>query len=188
MRANLTVKEKVAKSSEAFRRYVLPVLFSPEDRIRFEPVEGATGRVSELLDYAGIDWLWRGPNDELTAVSQRTQVVRRNQRPFNTFTVRVSRLSGSDTEWQKTLKALNSGGRLLVSFVTMQSYLSEDYQLLSSGRMKTRDLMESLVSAPPLRRVINTEDGTQFVAPKWEWLQSIGRPVRVWSSQISLAA
>lgn len=188
MRANLTVKEKVAKSSGAFSRYVLPVLFSPQDRSKFEPVEGTTGRVSELLDYAGIDWLWRGPNNELTAVSQRTQILQRGQRPFNTFSVRVSRLSGCDTEWQKTLKALDSKGRLLVSFVTMQSYLSEDCQLLSSGRMKTRDLMESLVAAPPLRRIINTEDGTQFVAPKWDWLQSIGRPVRVWSSQLSLAA
>ena len=185
MRANLTVKEKVAKSSEAFSRYVLPVLFSPEDRLKFEPVEGATGRVSELLDYAGIDWLWRGSNGELTAVSQRTQVVRH---PFNTFSVRVSRLSGSDTEMQKTLKALNSKGRLLVSFVTMQSYLSEDNQLLSSGRMKTRDLMEALVSVPPLRRIINSEDGTQFVAPKWSWLQSLERPVKVWTPPSALAA
>lgn len=185
MRANLTVKEKVAKSSDGFWRYVLPVLFSPEDRLKFEPVEGVTGRVSELLDYAGIDWLWRGPNNELTAVSQRTQVVRR---PFNTFSVRVSLLSGNDTEMQKTLKALNSKGRLLVSFVTMQSYLSEDNQLLSSGRMKTRDLMEALVSAPPLPRIINSEDGTQFVAPKWNWLQSLGRPVKVWTPPFALAA
>ena len=89
---------------------------------------------------------------------------------------------------QKTLKALNSKGRLLVSFVTMQSYLSEDNQLLSSGRMKTRDLMEALVSAPPLRRIINSEDGTQFVAPKWNWLQSLERPVKVWTPPSALAA
>ena len=188
MHPNLIVRQRVIKSSEAFSRYVLPVLFSPQDRSRFVSVEGGTDSVSKLLDYAGIDWFWRGPKG-LTAVSQRTQTIRRGQRPFDTFTVRVSLLNGCDTELQKLTNAVNSKGEILTSYVTIQSYLSEDNQLLSSGRMRTLDLAKALISAP--RRwphLTNYEDGTKFVGPTWAWLQSERRPVKIWTPPLALAA
>jgi len=188
MRAIVDKKASIAASSNAFDLYVRPVLFPPEVASKFERVESTSGRVSDLLDFAGIDWFWHGPNG-LTAVSQRTQRLRPGQTPWGTFTVRVRLLSGRDTELQKLTKAVRSKGQVLMSFVTIHSYLSSDNQLVSSGRVKTLDLAEALILEP--RRwphITNWEDGTKFVGPTWAWLQSKGRPVRVWSSQLSLAA
>lgn len=185
MRTNLRFEESMAKTSGAFWRVVNTVY--PDKAHRFEPVEGTDGKTYKALDAAGIDWLYHSP-DGLIGISQRTQTIRRGLQPYNTFTVRVSRVSGYDTEWQKLVKAVSSNTPVLMSYVTIQSFFSEDESLLSSGVIKTRDLITSLLAGPPMRYYTNPQDGTKFVAPSWESLQSNGCPVKIWTPPLALAA
>jgi hypothetical protein len=75
-----------------------------------------------------------------------------------------------------------------MSYVTIHSYFSEDESLLSSGTIKTRDLITSVIAGPPMRYHTNPQDGTKFIAPDWRKLKSDGYPVKVWTPPLALAA
>jgi hypothetical protein len=186
MRTNLKVEKEIVKTRDACAR-VWPII-CPDKADRFYPIEGTDDKASKAFDTAGIDWVYDGP-EGLIGISQRTQYMPRGIPPYNTFSVRISRVSGCNTEWQKRVSALVSDADLLTPSVTIQNYFSEDgSRLLSSGRILTCDLIASLLAGPPMRYHTNPQDGTKFVTPSWESLQSNRCPVKVWTPPLALAA
>jgi len=186
MHSNLRVEKEIVKTRDACGR--VWSIVCPDKANKFYPIEGKDDKASKAFDAAGIDWVYDGP-DGLIGISQRTQYMPRGIPPYNTFSVRFSRVSGYDTEWQKRVYALVSDAELLKPSVTVQSFFSEDgSRLLSMGRIMTRDLIASLMAGPPMRYYTNPQDGTKFVAPSWRSLQSMGYPVKVWTPPLALAA
>jgi hypothetical protein len=151
------VARDLAKSSDAFGHLVCGG--------EYVPVESVEGRDLDAL--AGIDgWQVRRDLGRMRGLACRVQWT---ERPFDTFTIRLARSSGAETEYAKRLDAIQSPDGWLYPALTVQAYVSPSQRmLLSAAAVPTRDLYE--VSGPRLIRR-NGTDGNAFVVVPWTELK-----------------
>jgi len=98
------------------------------------------------------------------------------------FSIRTKLPSGSETEFQKRLRAIqNIDDGHLYPHLTIQSYLNRrEGQLLAAAAVKTKDLIENakilvenrdrLSYRPDFYGFITNGDGTEFLYMKWSYL------------------
>jgi len=147
------------------------------------PVEATTYKewAKKLDVLAGIDaWLVKEKMG-LVGIASRVQWnPKRNNRdyPYNTFNIRYSRISGANTEYQKRLAAITSGGELLYPFWMCHAYLENKKigPLLSLGLVKTTDAIEAIALGLGYNQR-NPNDGTIFKCIPWQSLVSRGYKV-----------
>lgn len=171
----------LSMSSRDFARVVWPVVRPWCRGGRLEVVEDSTaeGLTRSFDVLAGID-AWH-LNDELgfmRGVASRVQWGS----AWNTFTIRMSRDSGTKTEFEKRLDAIEQHDIRgdLYPVLTVQAYLDrQGGSLLSVGMVRTRDLFVYAFSAnPPRRRTGNAE----FAYIHWSALKDAGVRVRTWEA------
>ena len=196
------------KSAEDFMTLVLPHIRPLLGEIEVIPIEGAifNGTPDAFDTLAGVD-LWAIDQHGIFGLASRVQPC---NKPFDTFTVRRSRTSGTATEYGKRLKAIESG--YVYPEWTIQAYVSQDRkQLYSMAAVKTKDLilyiMESLesmkqkhqelidvsghelpfsnVKSNKMAILYNNADGASFFAVGWDRLTSHGVDLYVRQNEIA---
>lgn len=129
------------KSAERFKRLIKDDLLG-HFKSEYVAVEEYPDReLNRVIDmYGGIDLILKSKTG-LRGVASRIQPSNPNypNKNWRTFTVRYSRESGVDTEYQKRSDAIKNG--CLYPCYTLQAYLDENENLLGYALCKTRDLL-----------------------------------------------
>lgn len=185
----LDVNRDLSRSSRVFVEIVWPAIapILGEDS-RYVPVEGAMNRdiVRDLDTHAGIDGFQVGDSlGVMRGVATRVQWIRPGMTPYNTFTVRVKRPSGSMTEKDKRIRAiLNDGYGILYPNLTIQAYLRDQSDdLLSVGVVLTKDLFTCVQKHPSGQFKYAGNGGEKFEIYPFNYLQKHGYRVQVWEKQ-----
>lgn len=148
-------------------------------------VEGADDAVCRMLDmtcgtdyfqvYDGLGLVW--------GIASRMQVIdtTRYSRPFDTFTVRKARDSGTKTEYEKRRDAIRHGG--VYPYLTMQGYVDgQTDELMSLGIARTTDIMDYVDRG--FARVKHTgpeqRGQAEFYIVDWEHFESAGYDIRMY--------
>ena len=121
---------------EKIKLTVLPTLISGE----IISIEESNNNVLLLFDrYSGIDYL-RKNNVGLQGIASRVQFGKN----WDTFTVRVKRITGAKTEYEKRKEQINKG--YIYPYYTLQAYFDnrKDLNLLSICIIKTIDLYNEI--------------------------------------------
>lgn len=154
-------------------------------------VEGSPIATHLALDMlAGIDGYQRHTDRGLRGVASRVQPIWRWVRPWDTFTIRLSRISGAETEYVKRLFAIeNPCGGWMYAHLTIQAYVCrETGALLSAAVVRTKDLF---LHAKECREAhgwngksagacyTNSTNNARFVVVPWEHLQASGVAVKM---------
>lgn len=183
MRAD--VHRDMSNSTRAFIEVVWPAL-APVlgGDSEYLPIEGSAGQeLAEHLDMiAGIDGFQiRSDRLFMRGIATRVQWIRQGYKPYDTFSVRVSRPSGGTTERDKRLIAVQFRGHgPLFPDLTIQAYLREKTnELLSVGVVKTVDLFRCVQKHPSGIRRAAGNGGEQFEAYPFEYLRERGYQVKV---------
>ena len=133
------VRQDMINSSSAFEKLIWPIILpwiGGGDLLRMENIKDSN--FARLLDMkAGIDgWQIRG--DGMTGIASRIQ---QGWKAWDTFTIRMSRTSGAITEYEKRLKAIETG-EYIYPYLTIQAYIKTwSGPVLSVGMAKTSDII-----------------------------------------------
>ena len=150
----------LSDSIEAFNKIkdtVLPQLISG----RIYSIESTDNELLILFDqYSGIDWI-RQDDTGLQGVATRCQFGH----PFNTFTIRKQRSTGTLTEYEKRKQQISKG--YIYPYFTLQAYFDnrKEKNLLSIAIMKTIDLYGEL-EINPHAKMRNSDN--EFIYLPWE--------------------
>lgn len=124
---------------------------------------------SRLDNVCGVDGLVIDPRKGIKTIANRVQPMGRNFKPFNTFTVRTKRSTGTKTEYDKRLEAIREG--YLYPMLTTQAYICEinesEYKLLSCGVCNTQDLYDYIESTKDIKTMQNQYDNNHFIPVDW---------------------
>lgn len=102
------------------------------------PVEGSDDEVCKMLDLTcGIDYFHVYKSGLTWGIASRMQYE--CEKGWNTFTVRMKRESGAQTEYEKRKTAIEHGGEY--PYLTMQGYFDKSSELISLAIAKTIDVM-----------------------------------------------
>lgn len=138
----MRLESDLKESSKAFLELAWPKISEQIGGGEIMPVETVTDSTfADTLDQlAGIDaWQIFGNRDGIRGIASRMQ----KDRNYQSFTVRYRRMHGSETEWAKRLKAIDSGHGALLPYLTIQGYYNTTYHnLLSVAAIRTLDLFE----------------------------------------------
>lgn len=143
------------------------------------PVEGKTDDdlANKLDQLAGID-IFNIDGDVTYGVASRIQTGK----AWNTFTVRKKRDSGTETEYAKRLKAINSDG-ILFPRVTYQAYVSADTggTLLSMAVCLTKELISLCKNGYAKTRHTGRGQygGAEFFVMEWSDMVQFGCKMRI---------
>ena len=151
------------------------------------PVESVTtSEMTRRLDMlSGIDsWAIKEP-DGITGIASRVQW---GWKPFNTFTIRKSRLSGVSTELEKRQRAIESNGQYLYPYWTVQAYLTQVHgQLLTIGMARTMDVVEIITKYPNKERPTK-DGGAVFGYCEWDMMQFEGYDVKIFDNSAEMVS
>lgn len=167
------------RSSKHFIDHVWPVVGEVIGGGKIIPVEGVTdiGFAKSLDMIAGID-AWQIFENEnnlkcMRGIASRVQWYRKEwdkSYPFNTFTIRYSLASGSATEYDKRVYAINNkNDYILFPAVTIQSYLGESgLPIFSIGIIFTKELIKA--ATEHIWPEIPVEYGNTMLKLSWDKL------------------
>lgn len=132
-------------------------------------VEESSDIICQWMDkFAGIDWITK-ENGTIMTWAVRNQWMLVGQKPYNTFTIRSARGSGTKTEYQKRCEAIQKG--FMYPQLTLQSYYEkETNRLLSYGIILTKNLYSFCESHPDLVYVNCSDNEFKYV--RWKDLQN----------------
>lgn len=136
---------------------VLPKLISG----KIHCIENTKNEVLILLDrLSGIDYI-REDKHGLQGIAARVQWGR----PYNTFTIRSERHTGSKTELEKRLEQIEKG--YFYPEFTMQAYFDnrKDNNLLSIAVVRTKDLYNLYKCSPEMFE--KNKSDNNFVFIRW---------------------
>lgn len=124
------------KSSDRFNRLVVPIL-KEWFQLEFMSIENdKSNELFKMFDiHCGID-IWSYCKFGARGIASRIQV---NNKSWDTFTVRKHRQTGSQTEYEKRKRAIESDW--LYPYYTLQAYIDKNDNLLSLAITKTKDLI-----------------------------------------------
>jgi hypothetical protein len=162
------VQRDLSKSAAAFKNVVWPAIGPRMGGGEIIPVESVTtsGFARDLDIKAGVDaWVTYG-STHMRGIASRVQWVR--TRPFKTFTVRMSRKSGTSTEYEKQRHRIATPGAVYPYF-TVQAYLRDGTNdLLIAAAAKTEDVIAAVGQIGWLQE--NSQDGATFWCVPWKSL------------------
>ena len=170
--AVVTFATDLAQSSDCFDRLVWPVLaplIGDGARVVIESTTDST-LAADLDRLAGIDaWQIVRPHG-MRGIASRVQAT---DRPWDTFTVRMSRSTGAETEYVKRIRAMDSGCGWLFPHLTIQAYVSTARdRLLSVAAIRTEDLFKHVRDCTDgCTRKTNGHDGNRFAVVPWVHVQ-----------------
>jgi len=152
-----------------FQRVVWPVIadnigggqFYSTEQYRSDPI-------AQLLDmYAGIDGIQLSANQiAIRGLAIRLQWC---HKPYNTFTVRHTRTSGTRTEYEKRIAGLNAVRHgAIYPYFTIQAYVTKRRvgHLLSVAVTTTKTLY-SYIADNNIQTRTNNDDGNEFFYVPW---------------------
>ena len=164
-----TVRQDLSRSAAAFRNIVWPQIAMWFGGGHLETVEAVTAsQMAKDLDIlAGIDaWHIDGA---VRGIASRIQYGI----PYNTFTVRMKRSSGIETEYAKRLQAIESDNGWLYPHITVQAYIDHDI-LLSAAACRTADLIRYIrdnLSSIKMKSATDNGNSAEFAIVTWEDLK-----------------
>lgn len=187
-------RDDLEKSRNIFEKVVWPKiapLCGGGDLIHLEGSDHQTDR--DLDIFAGIDGYQRHIDKGLRGIASRVQPIWPLRRPWNTFTIRYARDSGTLTEYEKRLTAIESTGNgWLYAHLTVQAYIrTGTAALLSVAVVKTCDLFLHLKTCDfehnPSRGSqcyldrtgLHGAGGAVFVVAPWAHLKICGIKLKV---------
>ena len=132
---------------------------------KLDPIEGSDQtRDLDIDRQSGVDYWWVEEGAGRTAISSRVQANDgRKGFPYNTFTIRRSRLTGTKTEYQKLKDAREN--RRLYPAMTVQGYISEktNGSLISFALAYTDKILDYIDNG--LASINNTSNADFFIIP-----------------------
>lgn len=153
-------------------------------------VEGRDDEICLMLDRnCGTDYFQiYGNGDKLDGVvwgvGSRFQSVWHGGKTFDTFTIRLSRESGADTEFKKRKLAMDRNG--IYPYLTMHGYYDEKTgDILSLAIARTRDIWECIEKGHCIvRKTGESQIGqSTFYVVDWNKLKALGYPIKVWKAE-----
>lgn len=129
---------------------------------KIHSIENSNNEILIMMDrFSGIDYI-RQNEHGLQGIAARVQWVKK---PYNTFTIRSERKTGSKTELEKRLFQIKNG-YFYPSF-TLQAYFDnkKDNNLLSIAAIKTKDLYDLFQNQPELFE--ENKSDNKFVFVRW---------------------
>ena len=171
------MKKRMKWSAAAFNTMIWPVVRSLLGGGNLLQMEGRPDlELAKKLDMlAGIDG-WHIHHNGIRGIASRVQIGK----PWNTFTVRMSKLSGAKTEFEKRKQALDYPQRgWIYPAITVQGYIeTETGPLLSCGVCLTADLIRFI------ERGLSSGNGVsdaKFAVCSWVKMRKNGYPVKWWT-------
>ena len=169
-----TVKQDMDKSAAAFKNLVWPIVLpviGGGDLLQMENVKDSN--FAKILDIkAGIDG-WQIHRDGMQGIASRIQ---QGEKAWNTFTIRLARDSGAQTEYEKRRIAIKTG-MYIYPYLTIQAYVKTwKGPLLSVGIAKTADIIEFIKRG--LNTVRRTTNAT-FAVCVWQKIKVAGYRVAI---------
>lgn len=139
------VQRDLKRSSEAFINIVWPVVSGCCGGGEILPVELMNNSLAFHMDViSGIDFFQIMP-DGCRGIASRVQHSSKNDVNWRTFTIRESRIgSTGETEYEKRKRAIDSHGRFMMPYLTIQSYIAKDGSLLGCGVARTVDIFRAI--------------------------------------------
>ncbi|TFW31759.1 hypothetical protein [Massilia horti] len=140
------IRLSLGRSARDFRNIVWPLILTVPllNGGTLKPGEAAAGQESkDELDFlAGIDaWQLFTRTSVVRGIASRVQW----KDCYQTFTVRVSRPNGGETEFQKRFDVKNKNNGHLYPYITVQAFLNgKGGRLLAAAAIKTEDLIEAV--------------------------------------------
>lgn len=150
-------------------------------------VEGRDDEICLMLDRnCGTDYFQvYGRGEKLDGVvwgvGSRFQSVWHGKKPFNTFTIRKERASGTRTEYEKRKLAIERNG--VYPFLTMHGYYDEQTgDILSIAIARTKDLWECIENGhADVKKTGESQIGQAvFYYLDWEKVKSLDYPIKVY--------
>lgn len=176
MRDDVAVSLK--QSSEAFLRFVWPAIAPVLGGGELVPVESVTAsEMARNLDIlAGIDaWMVKG-HFGMVGIASRVQEC---PKAWDSFTIRMSRTSGAETEYAKRLRALQAPpGKWLSPYLICQGYVLswDDGPLLSAAIARMADVI-SCISRGLYK--MKSVGNARFAPVFWRTMQEQKCPIRI---------
>jgi len=178
---NSKVASDLDASAECFNRLVAPKI-EAHFHGRITRTEGSecVGTDSMLDRLAGIDgWHIIDSRGCVRGIASRIQPC---DRSWDTFTVRETRSTGSETELAKRLRAIKeTDAGWLFPALTAQAYVTMDRSaLLSLGVVSTRDLYRFIEKGDRVVKKTNGEDGNTFLVVRFDDLRIFTSRLWTW--------
>ena len=160
---NSQVKKDMSNSSAVFKNYIWDVIKTEGSTLKMvEDFEEQDSMRAKLDQLAGID-AWIIKPDGIIGIANRTQW---SEKPWDSFTVRLKRDSGADTECKKRIKAIFDSNELyLYPTITIQSYVTVTEGVIRVGSIKTKTLFDAIRRG---RYKTNRTDNASFLYVDWD--------------------
>lgn len=157
------------RALESIRHTYLPRVISG----KIHTIEKAQHHILLLLDTkSGIDYL-RENSEGVQGIAARVQWGR----AWNTFTIRAVRHTGTETQLQKTIRAIEEG--YFYPAFTLQAYFNtrEENRLLSIGAIRTLDLYRFVQEHP--EKVYSNKSDNAFLFVRWDDLSGMVKAIQI---------
>lgn len=173
MRAD--VAGRLAKSSEDFLTHIWPAYQAQfGDPV---PVESVTANdfARELDVRSGIDMWLMSRDGHMRGLASRVQW---GDKSWDTFTVRMKRVSGYATEFDKRVAQIATPGTVWPWYFC-HGYMSKDRtRLIAAALARTADVIAAVQFGIGFEKP-NSEDGTRFWCVPWRDLAGTGAQLQV---------
>lgn len=173
---NQFVKADMKWSSRLFIDQVWPLLHEHIGKGDLLQMEGRPDiELAQLLDMrAGIDGWQLTKEGGLRGIAARVQ---KGEKAWNTFTIRKSRKSGSETEYAKRRRAIIDESGETYPHLTIHAYaLTNEGPILSVGIAKTCDIIAFIDCGLAQTRATDNAD---FYVCQWGKMKKAGYKVRI---------
>lgn len=186
----MSFNEDLSDSANDFVNIVWPSINSKIDGGELIPAEQLFDmKFFNLVDmHSGIDAFQFSTQHGIRTLASRIQW---GSTPWNTFTIRYKRASGTKTEYEKRIKAILGNEGWLYPYYTVHAYINKRYlfktddkitkKLLSVAIVKTKELYLRVyenVKSNEWDEVIyirkNRQDGNEFLVVDWDEYKSEG--------------
>lgn len=165
------VKVDMKKSIDCFENLVWPVIkenIGGGELITLESVNMDQDLTAKYLDLrCGADYLQVIDGEGTRILASRVQQSFKNWR---SFTIRKERATGTTTEYEKLVNALNMGGAIM-PYYTVQAYVDKE-SVIGVGVAKTEDIIDA-IKAGKFEERTNPQDGNLFYAVFWHFLPMV---------------
>lgn len=183
--------KKANASIEAFKHRIVEHIKGELVSIELEDEQ-----IAKWFDiYSGID-AFHKLNNQLRGVAIRCQWKNptwRGTYPFDTFTIRYSRKTGTKTEYAKRMEAIYGNMGYLYPYLTIQAYFDDKEnpnRIMSFAIVKTEDLYRFVSNHLDDQNVIKRRtvgvDGNEFLCVDFASLVNAGSKIITWSESGTL--
>lgn len=156
-----------------FNRFVVPALraFGFSDVVS---VEKHDSELESRLDFTGIDALATSKDGATMTLASRIIQKKPNCGDYDCFSLRDSRSTGYQTEFEKLKRAIEKNS--LRPHFHIQTFVDDALNSATVGIVRTRDLVNYIATYETKTKT--THDGTEFKLAFWNDLKRAGVNVR----------